>query len=207
MTGGQVLAAIGMSMALVIALSGAAIAEERSGQMIIFGEDAKSIHMPVGNRNVWIEPAFEDYASMLFDVCDAMKISTDECLIYPMNGDLGGNAIATIVDGNSLVVYDRTLSTILGYEGAMAVIAHEVGHHYCGHIDRPPDTKMELEADRFAGGAMRAADYSLDSTLTMAKVFDERPSPSHPGRREREAAITAGWNGPEAAKACRRDRG
>ena len=53
--------------------------------------------MPIGNRKVWIEPAFKDYAFMLFDVCDAMKVSTDECLIYPMNGDLGGNASATIV--------------------------------------------------------------------------------------------------------------
>lgn len=84
---------------------------------IVFGANARSLHMPAGSSSVAIVPAFEDYAFMLFDVCDAMKMSKEDCNILPTNGDLGGNAIATIYDGNELVVYDRTLSPKIGYGG------------------------------------------------------------------------------------------
>lgn len=139
---------------------------------------------------------------MMFDICDAMKLTSDECTIFPMNGDLNGNAVATFADRNRIIVYDRTLSRELGYEGAMAVIAHEVGHHFCGHLTEPSSPKHELEADRFAGGAMRNAGMSLDAALSMSLLFSNRAGRTHPSKADREAAIKSGWHEPVTAKKC-----
>lgn len=149
-------------------------------------------------------PAFEDYAFMLFDVCDAVgfPLEGEDCLIYPMNASIGGNALATIVDGNKVIVYDRELSPLIGYEGAEMIIAHELGHHHCGHIGTKVNPRQELQADAFAGAAARLRGYSLEIALSAVPVLHERPSVTHPGRQARVDAITAGWNDPEAGKSC-----
>lgn len=127
-------------VALVLAMvPSLAAAQDDESEMVIDFTKAPALHFPVGpdRQKVVVTPAFEDYMYMMFDVCDAMQLSSEECKIYPMNGAIGGNAIATEVDGNRMIVYDRELSPIVGYEGAMAIIAHEVAHHYCGHLGKP----------------------------------------------------------------------
>ncbi|MEI5682754.1 hypothetical protein AAAK29_31195 [Mesorhizobium sp. CCNWLW179-1] len=190
-------------MMAVILLTIRAYAQE--GMVIDLSSSSPALHFPIGidGKKVRVVPAFEDYAFMLEDVCTAMKLTGDDCMIYPMNAKLGGNAIATIEDGNRIIVYDRELSPEIGYEGAMAVIGHELGHHYCGHIGTPVDPKQELEADRFAGASMKNAGMSLSNALAMATIFDERPSRSHPAKDGRIQAIKDGWNEPEEAKSCR----
>jgi hypothetical protein len=163
-------------------------------------EKSPALHFPAGNRIVHIEPAFEDYAFMMFDVCDAMKLSKDECMILPMIGDLGGNAIATVLHGNKVIIYDRRLSPLIGSTGAMAVIAHELGHHFCGHIGHSASSGHEVEADRFAGATLRNSGISLDQALAVAEMFSNRPSRSHPGRAERVTAITDSWKNPVTAQ-------
>lgn len=141
---------------------------------------------------------------MLFDVCDAMSLSIDdEFLIYPMNAELGGNAIATVLDENRLIVYDRNLSPIAGYNGARMIIAHELAHHYCKHLGTLSSPNKELQADAFSGVAMRLMGQSLDNALAVAKLFNKRPSVSHPTAQDRIQAITDGWKSPNLAKACK----
>ncbi|MER8753297.1 hypothetical protein NKH57_29425 [Mesorhizobium sp. M1050] len=111
--------------------------------------------------------------------------------------------MATVVDGNRVIVYDRKLSAIVGAEGAEMIIAHELGHHHCHHLGTPIDPHKELVADAFAGAAMKLMGMPLEAALAAVAVLDKRPSPSHPGRQERVAAIKAGWSEPEAGKACR----
>lgn len=191
--------------ALIVAtMPSLAAAQDYTSEMVIDFSKVPALHFPVGpnKQKVVITPAFEDYMYMFFDVCDAMKMTSQECNIYPMNGHIGGNAIATEVDGDRLIVYDRELSPIVGYEGAMAIIAHELAHHYCGHLKTPANPEQELVADRFAGAAMKNANMTLDSALAMADIFDERPSLSHPAKADRVEAIKAGWNEPETAKDC-----
>jgi len=75
-----------------------------AGLSIDFNE-VPTVHFPIGDRIVSAYPAFEDYAFMLFDICDAVGLKVADCLIFPMNADLEGNALATIVDGNRVIVY------------------------------------------------------------------------------------------------------
>lgn len=175
------------------------------GVKLYLGKDSPALHMPVGKQDVFAVPAFEDYMYMFFDLCDAMGLDiSDECNIYPMNASIGKNAIATTQDGNRLIVYDRELSPIVGGDGAMMVIAHELGHHYCHHLGKPGGPERELEADRFAGSAMRKAGMTLKGALDVVDILEERPSKSHPGRADRVEAIKSGWNHPEIGKSCRR---
>lgn len=183
---------------------GSALAEEE-GVTVTFGKDAKSLHVPIGDAEVFIYPAFEDYAYMMFDVCDALGLTIDSgnCNIFPMNGALGGNAIATVIDGNRVIVYDRTLSSSIGHDGALGVIAHEIAHHYCGHLNhRTPNPNDELEADQFAGVAFRRMNLSLDQALAMTTILDDRPSVSHPAKADRENAISTGWHNPDINLVC-----
>jgi hypothetical protein len=179
----------------------------KAGDRIVVTLDGSSpaLHFPVGPKNVEVEPAFEDYGFMLFDACDAMRLTADECMIFPMNGDLGGNAIATILDGNRVIIYDHELSSMLsgGYAAAMAVMAHELGHHYCEHIGAPTAPMKELEADRFAGAALRNAGLSMEDALSMAAIFASRSSRSHPAKKERVSALSEGWTDPARAKSCK----
>ncbi len=196
------LTSLAILSALYLPCAEAAIAED--GVKLNLGKNSSALHMPVGDQVVIATPAFEDYSEMLFDLCDAMKLKIeDECSIYPMNAEIGLNAIATEQEGNRLIVYDRRLSPEVGYEGAMMIIAHELGHHYCHHIGKKADPRDELEADRFAGAAMRNAGYTLNQALAAVPVLDERPSKSHPGRADRVKSITAGWKEPEIGKSCR----
>lgn len=171
-------------------------------QRIRLDSSSPALHMPVGEQVVLVEPAFEDHAFMLSDLCDAMSLTSQECMIYPLNGNLGGNAIASVADGNRVIVYDRELSPLIGYEGAEMVVAHELAHHFCGHLGLPPDPAHELEADLFAGAAMRLMGRSLDSALSAADLFSTRPSKSHPARGDRVSAITTGWSQPELGNRC-----
>lgn len=182
-----------------------AFAWAEDGVEVRIDDKSPALHMVLGKQTVIAVPAFEDYMYMFFDLCDAMQLNVgDECQIYPMNAEIGLNAIATEQDGNRLIVYDRRLSPEVGYEGAMMIIGHELGHHYCHHLGKGSDPNLELEADRFAGAAMRNAGVKLEGALAAVHILDERPSKSHPARADRVAAITEGWNDPTLGKQCRR---
>ena len=68
-----------------------------------------------------------------------------------------GNAVALFHEGGRLIVYDPVWAKSVTAESYL-VLAHEAGHHFCGHTIRgfqssPKET--ELEADRFSGASIR----------------------------------------------------
>lgn len=80
---------------------------------------------------------------------------------------------------------------------AMALLAHEVGHHLNGHTIRKTGSTpiLELEADEFAGFVL----YKLGATLPQAQevmkyIAKPKESATHPGRLSRMQAIENGWN-------------
>lgn len=164
-----------------------------------------ALHFRDGTKELKVEPAFEDYTYMMFDVCDAMgmTIGSGECAIDPLNGNVAAGALAYEDSKGKYLIYNRNLSPKVGYEGAISIIAHEIGHHYCRHLHKLPSPKQELEADRFSGAAMRRMNFSKQDALSAAPLLDKRPSKSHPGRDERVKWILMGWNKPESAFNCR----
>ncbi|MDC1297648.1 hypothetical protein N8Z37_05120 [Octadecabacter sp.] len=152
-----------------------------------------------------LEPAFEDYSYMLYDACFAWDIPLESgCSIYPMMGAINRNALATTCNGNKIIIYDRRLSPNLGYIGAQAVIAHELGHHICGHLGASliSNHQSELEADRFAGATLRLMGFSRESAGRYANILSDHATPTHPSRLERLAALRAGWDNPYRDNVC-----
>lgn len=86
---------------------------------------------------------------------------------------------------------------------AVSIMAHEAGHHLAGHTIQPGGSQppIELEADKFSGfvlykmGASRRDALIALNTLVPQGVPD---GSSHPGRSQRVAALTEGWD-----QACR----
>ncbi len=163
----------------------------------------RMVHPDPSFQGVPIEPAFEDYMFMMFDVCDAVEM---ECLIYPMMGEIENAVAAIYTDGTPMIIYDRRLNALIGGDGAHAVIAHELGHHYCGHLtDRETLSphQMETEADRFMGFSMRRLGGPLDELIeTYIDLGINEASSTHPAFDERRTAIIAGYNATSLKGVC-----
>lgn len=80
---------------------------------------------------------------------------------------------------------------------AMALLAHEVGHHLNGHTIRKGGStpELELEADEFAGFVLRKSGASLEEAQEVMKyIAKTETSKTHPGRSLRMTAIENGWD-------------
>jgi hypothetical protein len=87
---------------------------------------------------------------------------------------------------------------------ALAIMAHEIGHHLLGHRTedggRTPQEeaethhRQELEADKYSGFILRYLGASLSEAQSAIEAYgDEDGSPTHPPMQARLDAISAGW--------------
>jgi hypothetical protein len=113
------------------------------------------------------------------------------------------NASAVIIYGKRHVIYSQSfISKIIiqsnSYWAAIAVLAHEIGHHLNGHTldgigSRPP---KELEADEFAGFIMSKMGASLSQSQSIFNndlMYQPHDSKTHPASSARIEAIAVGW--------------
>jgi hypothetical protein len=80
---------------------------------------------------------------------------------------------------------------------AIALFAHEIGHHLKKHTSRWGGSKprLELEADEFAGYVLRKLGATLEeSQLVMRYIATITPTKTHPSRSQRMFAIRQGWD-------------
>lgn len=118
------------------------------------------------------------------------------------------NAVAFIEDGERIIVFDPQLFEALETKAqsqwvGVSIMAHEIGHHLNGHtnLDTGSQPKLELEADFFSGFVLQKLGASVDDArAAMKRLSPTHDSDTHPGRKRRLTAITAGWN-----KACASD--
>jgi len=80
---------------------------------------------------------------------------------------------------------------------AIALLAHEIGHHLNGHTIRKSGSRpaLELEADEFAGFVLYKLGASLQqSQEVMIYIAKTKASATHPDRYSRMQAIQRGWS-------------
>lgn len=80
---------------------------------------------------------------------------------------------------------------------AIALLAHEVGHHLNGHTIKKTGSKpkLELEADEFAGFILYKLGASLQQAQEIMNYISTTPgSATHPAKASRLLAIQSGWN-------------
>ena len=125
---------------------------------------------------------------------------------FEMIVDPSTPAAAEIINGRRVILFDprfmaQVADRICPDWGAMSILAHEVGHHLAGHTLRQTAEpwRDELEADEFSGFVLARLGASLaETTSAAARILPEEPTPTHPGRKDRVAAIVHGWQNAEA---------
>ena len=123
---------------------------------------------------------------------------------------------AAILEGDkryilySLVFIQQIEAATASAWAALTILAHEVGHHLNGHTLTKSGSRplLELEADRFAGRAVKLMGGSLEQALAAYQLMPQQGTDTHPPRSARFEAVTRGWTtdaalatatGPEAA--------
>ncbi len=110
------------------------------------------------------------------------------------------NASAVIEEQQRLILYSLvfiqliTKSTATEW-AAWTILAHEIGHHLNGHTllgigSRPP---LELQADHFAGHAVRRMGGRLDQALAAYGAMSAAGTVTQPHKSARLEAVTKGW--------------
>ena len=88
--------------------------------------------------------------------------------------------------GEQLIVYDpRWYGGITSTAARFMVLGHEIGHHVCGHtvgLMQENPWQKELEADRYAGSAIKRVGYvSMQEVIEAAQqVYQSKALPHIP---------------------------
>ncbi|UPK20314.1 hypothetical protein [Bradyrhizobium sp. 131] len=113
------------------------------------------------------------------------------------------NGFATVLnDGARIIVYDPIwYGGISSLAARYYLLGHEVGHHVCGHRggylnDKDANWKQELEADTYAGAAIKRVGYLTiaDVIEGMAQTISHQGSQTHPPINLRIAAVQNGYD-------------
>lgn len=108
-------------------------------------------------------------------------------------------AYANIERGRRVIVYDGDRfhwGNERVYWREVAIMAHEVGHHLGAHVYVREQSahERELEADRFAGVVLARLGSTLEQAVRVTEALNKEGTSSHPPRRQRSAAMDAGWH-------------
>ena len=109
-----------------------------------------------------------------------------------------------IRDRMRYIIYDPELFADEGFGigSRYWALAHELGHHACGHTDgthRSNNWQQELEADQYSGASLRRLEqlrpaFSFAREFEVARrVFPSNGSATHPPAQQRIAAILNGY--------------
>lgn len=112
------------------------------------------------------------------------------------------NAAAVVYQGKRYILYNPSFIAAMNKAAgtpwaAVAVLAHEIGHHLNGHtLDGNGSLpSIELDADEFSGFVLRKMGATLaEAQLAMRIIANVRATRTHPARQDRLMAIADGWN-------------
>jgi formylglycine-generating enzyme required for sulfatase activity len=135
------------------------------------------------------------------EICDAIGISKNFII---RSSDSVENALATMdKDGRRIILYNASFlkkfkSDARTKWAAYSVLAHEIGHHLNGHrFDEKDPTKkkkMELEADKYSGSALRMLNAGLEDSRAGIDLFALKgETNTHPPGSARREAVASGW--------------
>ena len=110
------------------------------------------------------------------------------------------NAAAVIKEQQRLILYSLvfmeqiTKATSTEWS-AWTILAHEIGHHLNGHtlLEGGSRPQLELQADRFAGHAVRLMGGSLEQALAAYQSMSNEGTGTHPPKSARLEAVSSGW--------------
>ena len=178
-------------------------------------------HIPLalGEKTIRVRMAQDEH--FVFMVEDALRDlgKLQDILVLESQGfrngvammwtNFSGKKVKVLVYDPAEIYRDRVHSK-RNWGSAVFTIAHEIGHHVCGHIAAGGGSSpsREIEADTVAGRILRHSvwrDFFGDTSFEeieqiMRWTLSPDASSTHPGVTQRLEAFRAGWNG---AAICR----
>jgi hypothetical protein len=151
--------------------------------------------LPPGD--LFINPATANAHSVIDSIVQQVGLSRNFTIVSAKI-ETGG---ATFTNGNRYIIYNpRLIELIQGSSAArwtaLAILAHEVGHHLNGHFDKgggsTPD--REIEADEFSGFVVARLGGGRADAVRAVAGASVNGSNTHPMRRYRIEAVVAGWS-------------
>jgi hypothetical protein len=212
--GGMMKAASCISVVLLLCANTAIAQHQRVVERLRIGKDIQVFHADkielrggviaiVGPQDS--EGHDEEFIAALSGIADHTFLSKRS---YGLRNGIAGIGMR---DGRRYIIWDPSWGTGTGF--SWYVLAHEIGHHVCGHtiasyLKSPHE--QELEADRFAGEAMRrdsqgqigpAVQGAVDEIVQyMQGTFSREGSASHPPVAMRVAAFMDGYRNGSSCK-------
>ena len=159
-------------------------------------EQANKSHQAITYRDTTVSIA--DTRQMLAAIMNVLGLQTD----FELKEAKVANIEASISHRKRYILYNPSFiswinNTTKDKWAAIALMAHEVGHHLNGHTIKRSGSKpaLELEADEFAGFVLRKLGASLEQSQEVMKyIASAEASRTHPARASRMTAIENGWS-------------
>jgi formylglycine-generating enzyme required for sulfatase activity len=154
----------------------------------------------VKNLNPYIFDADPQAQQIVAEICSALGIQQN----FQLQSADVKNALASVRDGQRYILYNTDFlkefqSDARSKWAAYGVLAHEIGHHLNFHDfnENNPERRKELElqADGFAGSALRLLGATKDEAKSaVSNLVNKIETATHPPPSARNLAVVNGWN-------------
>jgi hypothetical protein len=142
--------------------------------------------------------SISDARQMLTKIMDVLGLQAD----FELREAKVNNVEASIAHRKRYILYNPSFINWINNAtkdkwAAIALLAHEVGHHLNGHTIKKSGSKpaLELEADEFAGFVLYKLGASLEQSQEVMKyIATTEATRTHPARGSRMFAIEKGWS-------------
>ncbi len=153
-----------------------------------------------------VNKASSEATKIIEDICTKIGVNASS---FTIEAATVANAEAIILDGKRYIHYnplyiDKIQQKSQTYWSLIFVLAHEIGHHISGHTLSKADLEKcqeeELEADKFAGCALRHLGATADELERALSFFSTEGSRTHPPRADRLVFAAIGFKDCAPAK-------
>ena len=177
-------------------------AEASDIRIMTIGKDTFAFDYTFVGRPIVVDLDMEGAEHDWFMIEDYFDSNDLKGIPFYIGRSLGiNNAFATIHKGERYIVHDPAYTGQGDYYSTRTfILAHEISHHLCGHVENTMNIEpwaKELEADQNAGVLLRKRANSIIDLNTILEntkyTLSEEPSPTHPPRAMRLAAIYQGY--------------
>jgi hypothetical protein len=153
-----------------------------------------------------VNKASAEATKVIEDICTKIGVNASS---FTIEAATVANAEAIILDGKRYIHYnplyiDKIQQKSQTYWSLIFVLAHEIGHHISGHtlskVDIEKCQEEELEADKFAGCALRHLGATAEELERALSFFSTEGSKTHPPRADRLVFAAIGFKDCAPAK-------
>lgn len=185
---------------VVFTLLWSRLALSQSAEWVTIGSGVRAFHEDVfQNRQIKLEIPVVVDAELIIELIGMPNLPKLNAMQLQICRSVGlQNALAYYGAGYRTIVFDPDWAASQTADFYRA-IGHELGHLFCGHLDKPQSPETELEADRFGGAAIKrfevyhGRNFFASVMAAASAKYPETASALYPSRTARLQALRDGY--------------